>query len=328
MKQFLLLLSLVLGAALCVVQQPVKVKAQWVPPGFPPGTFNSRAALDARTYVGLGDLSLGTFWGHWSADRCYAKAYSGTVVDVVDAATGNTTGTRRQCNNGVISDLVSGSACTFVTGNACSSIATTCAVACNVVTFYEQTGNTNCHTTVACSPTQATNANRAAFVLNAFNGHACALFTGSSSQSYTKPIIDTGQTQPMSFIGELERTGAFTSLGTPMQPDQPSIGFANSANTVDIYAGTAQSYTVSDSALHSLVGIFNGASSNLITDGVAGTVSNAGADTIRSSGFGDMIIGADNAPHYFTGYFCEMAVVAGDQTSNAAAINSNQAGYW
>src|SRR5437879_10288669 len=96
----------------------------------------------AAAYSGPGDVVSGAF--AWWGMLCYSNAYSGNVADITDAATGNTTGTRLQCSFGIVSALVSGSACTFVTGNACSSLATTCATACNVVTLYDQSGNTNC----------------------------------------------------------------------------------------------------------------------------------------------------------------------------------------
>jgi len=72
--------------------------------------------LDGPMYVGPRDIN-GTAFAFWST-HCINKAYSGNVMDITDTATGTTTGTRLVCNNGVVSALVSGSACTFVTGPA------------------------------------------------------------------------------------------------------------------------------------------------------------------------------------------------------------------
>jgi hypothetical protein len=118
--------------------------------------------------------------------RCYQHSYSGSHIDLVDAATGNTTGTRLQCANGVISALVSGSACTFVTGNACSSLTTTCGTAgspisCEIVTFYDETGAAKCGG--ACNWTAA-HGSRALYTYNAVGSQACATFNGTSS-NYT-----------------------------------------------------------------------------------------------------------------------------------------------
>lgn len=131
------------------------------------------AGKGTPAYVGPGDIATFLFWHGF---RCYNGTYSGNVADITDAATGNTTGTRLQCANGVVVDLVSGSACTFVTGNACSSLATTCATACNVRTLYDQLGSVNCTTT--CNATQTTNANRPTLVMSCVNSSPCMESSG------------------------------------------------------------------------------------------------------------------------------------------------------
>jgi hypothetical protein len=136
------------------------------------------AVSTGTAYVGPCDVSGVTCVAYFSANGCAQNSYAGNVIDVVDTATGNTTGTRLQCASGVVSALVSGSACTFVTGNACSTLATTCATSCVHSTVYNQMGtgtitNLTLPTTVAA---------RSIIVLNALNSKPC-FFSSSSAQT-------------------------------------------------------------------------------------------------------------------------------------------------
>ena len=113
-------------------------------PEFPPGVFDNTAALQGKppaAYTGIGDiagLSSNNPIAWWGL-RCFSSTTSGTIADITDSATGNTTGTRLQCAaGGIVTAVVSASACTFVTGFACSTLATTCAVGCNVRELYDQ----------------------------------------------------------------------------------------------------------------------------------------------------------------------------------------------
>jgi hypothetical protein len=90
-----------------------RAEAQFVTlPGFPPGVFQSRAAIDAPASASCspvacpGDVVSGAIWSAMVA-RCYSVGYTGNHLDIADASTGNTTGTRLQCSGGAIFALVS-----------------------------------------------------------------------------------------------------------------------------------------------------------------------------------------------------------------------------
>ena len=294
-------------------------------PGFPPGVFQSRAAIDASSvYVGPGDIN-GTAFAFWST-RCITNAYSGNVMDVTDSATGNTLGTRLQCSSGVVSALVSGSACTFVTGNACSTLATTCATACNVRTLYDQSGQTNC--TTACDATQATNASRATLTQNCQNGKICLTH---AAQIFLTPALSANSAQPLTGTLVADRTGATASFKAAMGGSNANIqfGFANAINTAWLTtdaATTNLTATASDNAVHAIQTLLNGASSQLAIDGST-TTGAAGANGMATGG--GNLMGVGGCPcNAFTGQWFEGGWWSGDKSANYATLNSNQHSYW
>ena len=282
-------------------------------PAWPPTKF----VASGGGYQGPGDVVTGaTPSGFWSPARRYSSTSSGSIADVVDSATGNTTGTRLQCASGVVSALVSASACTFVTGNACSSLATTCATACKVVTLYEQSGGGG------GNMTQATNADRPTLTLSALGGKNCMAFTSVQQLNGSTSI---SQAQPVTAIAVAERTGAFTTTATIFDTHSSNTGlvFANTANTIDSFAGTATiSAAATDSAFHVAIATFNGASSSLVVDGGTATTGNPGTSgftgiyEIGPGGFGGI-----------TGNICELAAYFTALTpTQISAFNSNAHG--
>src|SRR5215468_7839518 len=126
-------------------------------------------------------------------------------MDVADGATGNTTGTRLQCSNGQVVALVSGSACTFVTGNGCSPLATTCAVSCIVNKWYDQSGQTNC--TTACDARKSTTT-APAVTLNCQNGLICVTYNGATPTCLASPSVSAATVnQPLTVSIVSQRTG-------------------------------------------------------------------------------------------------------------------------
>ena len=256
--------------------------AQATLPGFPPGMFNSRGALNPSSggggFQGPGDIVSG--WTIYYGFECYNAAYAGNVADIVDDATGNTTGTRLQCSaGGTISALVSGSACTFVTGNACSPIATTCAVACKVVTLYNQAGTTPCSGSTACDVTQATNSSRPVYSNSCVNSKPCMTSVASNLLSANPLTL----AQPFTFSGVAARTGNFTNFNIMLTSTGQGDGwyFGNANNTISLLAGSIVSYTDAtncpNSTVISIHGIMNGASSLVVCGGTASGTLNAGA---------------------------------------------------
>jgi hypothetical protein len=144
--------------------------------GQAPSPAQLRPAPAGGGFAGPGNLTLsGTLVKYWGW-RCVTAAYSGPAIDLVDTATGNTTGTRLMCVSGTLTALVSGSACAFVTGNACSALATTCATSCSVVTKYEQIGTADCGGATVCNLTQATNSLRPTRTTSGPGGNQCEAY--------------------------------------------------------------------------------------------------------------------------------------------------------
>ena len=278
-------------------------------------------------YTGPGDIITSGAMMWWGM-RCYNNAYAGNVADITDSATGNTTGTRLQCSSGTVSALVSGSACTFVTGNACSSLATTCATACNVLTLYDQSGALKCAGAIACTVTNAANADRPTVTVSCQNSHPCMVFNGSAQQMLSAANLASTQAQPiyMSFVAK--RTGNFTSfagVAVPGSGGSPYGGFANAANQITCYAGNTASVAATDNAVHAAQIQFNSTTSVFYVDGASTTGQNCGTGsasgaqpTVGNSGFGQLM----------TGQVMEVGFWAGSNTGSNSTMNSNQHTYW
>jgi hypothetical protein len=235
-------------------------------------------------YTGPGDILAATYW--WGL-RCYSNAYSGNVAQIVDAATGTTTGTLLACSSGTVSAVVSSSACTFVTGNACSPLATTCSTACAVEQLYEQVAGgapmilrsgfnagkdvpvytQNCIGTKPCMTLTA----------SADGGNGQGLYTGiGGTISVATPV-------GYSVVGS--RTANFTTgqvLVSAVGSSQTQITYTSSANTIDVYGGGAFTATASDSSFHALNVTYNGASSSVRVDST-NTTGNGGTGALTAT---------------------------------------------
>jgi hypothetical protein len=259
------------------------------------------------------------YWG-WS---CVTAAYSGAAIDLVDTATGNTTGTRLMCSSGSLVALVSASACTFVTGNACSPLATTCAVSCSVVTKYEQIGTADCAGTTVCNQTQATNSLRPTYTATGgAGGKPCEAYTSSQLLESNAAPTDN---QPFS-LGTIDsRTGGTTSLSTIFASNGSFVGVyhASSAGNVTLYAGgLSNNVAATDNAFHALQTEFNGASSVIGVDGSSSTVSTSPG----TNPFGnDALLTGAGGGGGLVGVVCEEMVFTGaNSTVDNTTLNSNQ----
>jgi hypothetical protein len=248
---------------------------------------NVQPAQYGPLYKGIGDLGLNGLVAYLGL-RCVSNAFAGSVIDITDAATGNTTGTRLLCSpGGLMTASNSVSACTFVTGGACSPVAVTCASGCNVEQWYDQIGTRHF--------LQASNAARPAFLSSGcgFRNGAnvaypyCVHFAGAQD-------MQTGAvsaiSQPIDIVLAAERTANLTSQTYALQlgAAMASIRFAASANNWSANFGSGVNGTALDSAWHTIQGEGNGAAGataidvsivsgqNLGTEG-AGTVYTIGA---------------------------------------------------
>lgn len=274
-------------------------------PGFPPGVFQSRAALDAASappaYTGPGDVvSSATAW--WGL-RCYNSAYSGNVAAVWDAATGSTIETLLTCSaGGTINQTI-------------NPLSTTCAIACVVATLYDQSGGGN-------DIAQSTNSLRPVFTQSCIGSKPCMTF--STSKMATTGTFSLNQPFTYSSVAETSSTSSQSIIidsGTQVQ-----MGFNSSG--AEIYAGTVLPSAASLNNFHAIQGIFNQsvAGSLIYVDGTA-TPGNAGAQTISTSTLilGDLAGGSQP----LAGSVSEIGVwpIAFNSTQYAA-MNGNQHSYW
>lgn len=266
-------------------------------------------------YTGPGDVVSGA--SAWWGLRCYNNAYNGNLADITNSATGSTTGTRLQCSTGnVITALVSGSACTFVTGNACSSLATTCATACNVRELYDQSGNTN-------HLVQSGNSARPAFTQNCLNTTLpCMTFTTASNLS-DSTAMSVAQPNTISMV--IDRTAAAFTDYLTANGDNTGMIAPSSANTIELYnaaSGASSGVTVSDNAWHAIQGIANGAGSSIQVDATPNTGLSVGTTAFGAGG-------PDFGQNGFTGKAAEFGIwpigFSGTQQTNMC---HNQFTYW
>ncbi len=273
-------------------------------------------------YTGPGDIVSGAK-NYWAPNRCYSSAFTGSIADIVDSSTGNTTGTRLQCGTGgVISEVVSGSACTFVTGNACSTLAVTCAVACSIVTLYDQGAD-------AKNITQATNSKRPAYISSGVGTRGIARFAGASSQfltvavnTYTTstPMITskyTGSTQDAAFAAD---AGSFQAPGYNLSATAPNTAF------LFVSAGLI-SGAASDNTWHniSMPNISAGAYA-IWVDGSSANSGTAGAESYKTAAF---MGSSDGTQNFFHGDIGEVAVWNTSVSSgNIGSLNTNSKAYF
>lgn len=240
-------------------------------------------------YAGPGDTSVaGAAVAFWATFSCYTAAYSGNVMDVVDTATGDTTGTRIQCSGGTASALVSGSACTFVTGHACSPLTNgstgTCDSACSVRQLYDQTAGNNC-TSASCDLLWNTGnvAGAPALTLNALSTFPCI-----TSASDSKSLVSTNsltQNQAFTLLMTSKRISGTADVYGVMRDTSTvagtiRFGYANAANKADMYNGNSipAGATASDTHFHALGGVFaNATQSVLYVDGSSTNISLGGS---------------------------------------------------
>ncbi len=284
------------------------------------------------SYTGPGDVVSGAFM--WWGTRCYNNAYSGNVVDIVDTATGNTTGSRLQCSAGVVSALVSASACTFVTGNACSTVATTCAVSCNIRQYYDQSGQTKCNAGAsACDISQATLAKQALYITSCgTNSKPCGQYLKASSQVYTAATNHVAVNQPFTVVGVASRTGSFTSFQVICCDATANVLYTSTTGQGSAtVAGTAPTATASNSVLHSLIGVApNTTGAGLGSFAVDGVVTTFTAANTTAWAAAALFLGAQaTATNQLTGQILEAGVwPSAFSSTDITNMCHNQFVYW
>lgn len=288
-------------------------------------TYNL-AVNPAPGFQGPGDVLPGAL-AYWLTYSCYTSVYSGLVADIADGAIGTVTGSRLSCDgagNIVVSN--SASACTFITGNACSPIANTCSTSCGVVTLYDQSGANTCGG-ASCDVTQAVASRRPTFAPNALNTTYCGSFVGSMLQTLAATGTFT-QSQPFTIVMVSERTAGTGDLlavvrNTASGSGTIRAGYTNSANKADIYSGGSipGGATASDNHFHQLTDVFSSSSGGIYVDGGSLTTLNLG----NSNGFSSTSIALGELLATSTNFEdCEAGLYNGSLTSgNANSLTAN-----
>ena len=175
-----LLFSLLALATLCG-----GVCAQFsVLPGFPPGVFQDRGALDATPagYSGPGDVVTGAV--AWYGLRAYNAASLGNAAVNVCNSTG---GVDVLCQD-FLTNATTGALVIATIGGVSCGVAP-----CTIKIWYDQSGFLNC-SSAACNITQATIADRYTLVLNCLGTLPCA--QGAGAETGSSASITTGFGQP------------------------------------------------------------------------------------------------------------------------------------
>jgi hypothetical protein len=279
----LLTFLIALGAIVFAIVSPVSAQ------GFNGGGFNmGLGPFASGGFAGPGDVLSGAkfYYGF----ECYNAAYAGNVADLVDTATGTTSGTRLQCSaGGTISAVVSASTCAtttggaaFISGGLCSPIATTCAVSCNVLTTYDQSGAAAC-VSGPCDLTMPTLANQPLYVNSCVNSKPCMKFVASDLNSGVTNTLTLAQ--PFTFSQVMGRTGNFTNFNiTTLEGGQVAgVYFGSAANRISLIAGSIVNFTDATNCPNtttlSVHGIINGASSLIVCGGTDSGALNPGTST-------------------------------------------------
>lgn len=246
---------------------------------------NSAFDIDILT---TGDLDTATAATDCGNDGSVTASAATTVLSITALGSGQVaigdqiTGSGFVAGTYVISagTCVSGSVvppCTFNLNftNTVSSEAVTAAAGIAITEAYDQTGNGH-------NATQVTAGKQPFLLLNVKNGHSLFACLAASSQGLTFSPVNSAQ--PFTIATVSERTGVFTSQVAIMWGNGSNIGYWTSTNTIVMYAGSNVTATASDSTLHALTGVYNGASSSAVVDGSATTVNPGGAGFSSSMG--------------------------------------------
>lgn len=272
-------------------------------------------------YSGPGDVITSSL--AWYGLRAYSAAKATAQFHAVNL---RNTGSAETCDvnlatTGALSTTVS--SCSGASTGA--TIATFCTGGCTVHTLYDQSGANSC-SAAPCDITNATAANQPTFTA-ACPSLPCLTY-GGGSVALASAATFAGTAQPFSLSWVGKRTGAFTANGAIFGSSSANTqtGFGNATNTAFLYAGTAApTAAATDSALHAVQAIFNGASSILNVDNTQTAVSTGAtaftASTSVATGF--------TAGNAFTGTANESGIWAGGLTTpQQTSLCHNQFAYW
>lgn len=299
--------------------------------GFPPGTFQSRAAIDAPisggAYSGPGNVQTGAL-AFYSCGRAYNAAYAvgGTqpACDIVDTATGLATCTIPIGTNG----FANLTAIVCPTSAPAVGVTTFCTVThaagCSVAKMYDQSGSLACSGGTACSAVQATLANMPPLTLSALNGLPCPTWAGASAMVLASGVLTSTTNMPFAYTAVSKSTvgtPSATSVIVENNGNTTNIGYRASANTVGSQSGTITA-TASANSFHAvqLALVSTGANASFIVVDGSQTLGTFGSFTLTNK----IAVGnGDAGGNPLTGTICEAGVWPSNFTSVYTSMNTN-----
>lgn len=277
---------------------PALASAQITPPGFPPGTFNSRAPIDATggappSFTGPCDISACTgAYGFIAGTAAYASAHS-PAVDICDTATCGTTVTINFLSTGLW-DAATAAA------NA------VCLVSCSAKNFYDSTGNAH--------PAPFSTGTMPVIAFGSLGTCSAAVSAGLS----TFKTAAFTSVPTWSMVGIAERTGALTTeqyfIGSTTGT---ALGWFTAANQGHAYAGAGSGSIsgVTDSAYHAFVFV-SGTSGSLNIDSLTPTTINTAGTAVA-----DLFLMTDSFGQRINGRFVFAAMMPSAITPSTMNTN-------
>jgi Alpha-L-arabinofuranosidase B, catalytic len=251
------------------------------------------------SYSGPGDVVTGAtaFYGL----RGYNKAYATGVNHAINIrrASDSTTTDINILTNGNLDVATATSFCAATT--------------CFVDTIYDQIGT---HSLI-----QATTTAQPQLTFNCLGSLPCLT---ASSQLLSGAFITMAQPLTISFVAE--RTGTVAMSAVLGGDNTVQAGFNSVANQAFLFAGTTVTASATDSALHAIQAVANGATSTINVDGTLSGALSAGASSIATP----LQLGASGVgTNLFNGLFAEGIVFGlGVSPANQTSLCHNQRLYW
>lgn len=295
-------------AALAVLAMLLLCGQSPVMNGFPPGTFQSRAAIDkgaATSYTGPGDIVSGAI-GWWGL-RGYNAAYSGNVAQVCDTATNLICANITWSAGALVFPTIGGSLC-----DNSSNI-------CDIATLYDQSGYGN-------AMTQSNYSLRPTLVVGT---HPYLVFGNTSVLAVS---TGPGSSQPWTISGVSYQSSNLGGdvLGQPNTNYGYAMTSNYSHNQVRFFAGAlANVGSIADGSWHAIQFVANSASSVAYVDGTSNSISPSTGALGSSGGYAINGGYVDLLGQLGGIRFCEVgAWPSGFTSGNQSSMNSNQHTYW
>lgn len=269
--------------------------------GFAPSFFTP---APAAPYVGPGDVVSGA--AAWWGLRAYSSAAIGTNAVRLRESGGNTEQDFATIAGG---GLNIAAIATFKGSNSLF-----------IVKLYDQVGTNHF--------VQATAANQPGFTLSGLGSLPIISFAGASPTFLGAPAITVSM--PYSFGLIAKRSSNFTTQQNVFQATGPAtaIFFPTSVDSVSFFrCGGAQTVAATDNVFHTILVNVLGAGNDFAQVDSSNTTAASSGDLPWNPA--DLVFGTGTGSTFPTyGAALEAGVWAFDVAASAAALNTNQHGYW